>query len=484
MTVTYSLDVSTSSFFCLYKLLFRWRGSVWKSVWTELLAWLAVYTMMSMTYRQVLTGHQRIIFEDLCVFFYAYSDYIPITFMLGFYVSTVFTRWWDVFMNVGWVDSPMLLISCLIRGADERARVVRRNIMRYLVLTQALVFRDISASVKKRFPTMQHLVTAGLMTENELMVFNDVPSPHAKYWQPMHWAFCLCRTSREEGLISSDILLIDLLEKLRQFRVNVMNLTMYDWVPVPLVYTQVIHIAIRTYFFLALFSRQYLDLSTRQDITAMPKTIDIYIPIMTILQFVCFVGWMKVAEVLLNPLGEDDDDFECNWILDRNLQVAFSVVDDAYGKFPPEARDPWWETSHPEPLYTAESAARAPNPQQGSCKFMATEDDEYMVRPHIRIHENEAKMMWDELEGDDVVPVEKLKPKESVNGSTDFLNKLAEKKLGALGRLRRQSGAFIGHQQKRRASSGSTPTSARKKRSMSSMFASDFHRSPPSRYLY
>jgi hypothetical protein len=43
---------------------------------------------------------------------------------------------------------------------------------------------------------------------------------------------------------------------------------------------------------------------------------------------VFYLGWLKTSEVLLNPLGEDDDDFDINWWIDRHVQVSFALVDD------------------------------------------------------------------------------------------------------------------------------------------------------------
>lgn len=43
---------------------------------------------------------------------------------------------------------------------------------------------------------------------------------------------------------------------------------------------------------------------------------------MTSIQFVFYMGWLKVGEGLLNPWGEDPDDFETNMLIDRNLAVS------------------------------------------------------------------------------------------------------------------------------------------------------------------
>lgn len=58
MTVQYNLDVSTSRPWTLFKLLFRWRGSIWKSITLELFVWLLLFALISAIYRVVLTSEQ------------------------------------------------------------------------------------------------------------------------------------------------------------------------------------------------------------------------------------------------------------------------------------------------------------------------------------------------------------------------------------------------------------------------------------------
>lgn len=93
---------------------------------------------------------------------------------------------------------------------------------------------------------------------------------------------------------------------------------------VPLVYTQVVTLAVYSYFVTAVMGQQWVENKTIEE--GFVNMIDMYFPIFSLLQFFFYMGWLKVAESLINPFGEDDDDFEVSWMIDRNLQVSYMIV--------------------------------------------------------------------------------------------------------------------------------------------------------------
>jgi len=60
-------------------------------------------------------------------------------------------------------DRVMLYIATLVDGVDDTSRIIRRTLMRYLTLGSLIVFQATSVRVKKRFPTMDHILEAGIL---------------------------------------------------------------------------------------------------------------------------------------------------------------------------------------------------------------------------------------------------------------------------------------------------------------------------------
>uniref|UniRef100_A0A672GM81 Bestrophin homolog n=1 Tax=Salarias fasciatus TaxID=181472 RepID=A0A672GM81_SALFA len=256
-------------------------------------------------------------FEKLSIYCDRYAELIPVSFVLGFYVNLVVTRWWGQFENVPLPDRLAALVGGHVRGADEASRLTRRTLMRYANLSGVLIYRSVSTAVYKRFPTMEHLVQAGLMTSEELRHLEDLPSAHNKFWVPCMWFVSLALRARTEGRINNDVALTAILTELNSLRTKCMKLYGYDWISLPLVYTQVVTVAVYSFFLACLIGRQFLDPTQGYP----GHDLDFYLPVFTLLQFFFYVGWLKVAEQLINPFGEDDDDFEANLLVDRNLQV-------------------------------------------------------------------------------------------------------------------------------------------------------------------
>ena len=97
----------------------------------------------------------------------------------------------------------------------------------------------LSVRTKARFPTEQHLVDSGLMTEEELTLFAKTEAPYGKWFIPIVWISNLFTKLRRDGRISSDYQLKMLYDEVQMYRGGFAMLMVYDWIVIPLVYVQV-----------------------------------------------------------------------------------------------------------------------------------------------------------------------------------------------------------------------------------------------------
>ncbi|XP_045763507.1 bestrophin-4-like isoform X2 [Maniola jurtina] len=355
MTVTYTGEVATCRGFGTFlKVLSKWRGSIYKLVWLDLLVFLLIYYILNLIYRLLLDEHSKRMFEGVVNYCSFHGNVIPLSFVLGFYVSVVMNRWWHQYTTIPWPDSIAVFVSASIHGQDERGRLMRRTILRYVCLCLTMVFTMISPRVKKRFPMHGNLVEAGLLLENEKVILEDLnekfPKP-TKHWLPIVWATSIVTRARKEGRIRDDFAVKTIIDELNKFRGQAGLLLSYDTISVPLVYTQVVTIAVYSYFITSALGSQWVDNKLQSHSTSVYiSNIDLYFPVFTTLEFFFYMGWLKVAESLINPFGEDDDDFEVNWMIDRDLQVSYMIVDEMHHEHPELIKDQYWDEVFPSEL--------------------------------------------------------------------------------------------------------------------------------------
>ncbi|VFV33608.1 bestrophin-1 isoform 1 [Lynx pardinus] len=325
MTVTYSSQVANARLGSFSRLLLCWRGSIYKLIYGEFLIFLLSYYIIRFIYRMALTEEQQVMFEKLTLYCDSYIQLIPISFVLGFYVTLVVTRWWNQYENLPWPDRLMNLVSGLVEGKDEQGRLLRRTLIRYANLGNVLILRSVSAAVYKRFPSSQHLVKAGFMTPAERKHLEKLSLPHNTFWVPWVWFANLSMKAWIGGRIRDPVLLQSLLNEMNVLRTQCGLLFAYDWISIPLVYTQVVTVAVYSFFLACLIGRQFLNPAK-----AYPgHELDLVVPVFTFLQFFFYAGWLK---------------------------VSLLAVDEMHQDLPPMERDMYWNDPEPQPPYTAASA--------------------------------------------------------------------------------------------------------------------------------
>ncbi|KAF7637439.1 Bestrophin-like protein [Meloidogyne graminicola] len=139
----------------------RWRGSIWKAVLKDLIA----YYIILYVQWGLMDEKQKEYFTGWIKWCEIGTQYIPLSFLLGFFVAVVVARWWEQFNWISWPDKLMMTVSTCLPGKENLE--VRKTIARWSSLQSAIAWTGISVRTLKRFPTERHLVESKLMTEEE-----------------------------------------------------------------------------------------------------------------------------------------------------------------------------------------------------------------------------------------------------------------------------------------------------------------------------
>lgn len=296
--------------------IFRWRGSVWKAIWRDLIIWLLAYYSVRLVIDYFLTQHHRSSVKNLVKMFDTYTNRIPLEFLLGFYVSQTVSRWWTQVHDLKSPHDLMATIVAYVHENEAESARIRHTVARYLLMGNTIAFRNISSRIREVYPTNDSFVQVGLMTEEERKLIEKAPACVA-FELPFVWAMELVRAK-----VGNQVRILAGFSKLRG---SILSLMRFNAFSLPLVYTQTVTVAVYGYFVFCLLGHQFAEIE---------GTVDTVIPFLTIFRFMFGVGWLKVAQDLAKPFGDDDDDLDVCSFLAMFADTLFTLADYAPNNFP------------------------------------------------------------------------------------------------------------------------------------------------------
>ncbi|XP_046450197.1 bestrophin-2-like [Daphnia pulex] len=155
------------------------------------------------------------------------------------------------------------------------------------------------------------------MTQKEKEKYEVIIPVVNLFWVPATWFVSALNEAVSAGILKNESGAKLIMEEFLEFRANCGALWSYNWVSIPMIYTQVCTLSTYSYFIACLMARQYTGPSLQS-----LEDIDIVLPLGTMMELICYVGLLKVAEQIKNPFGDADEDFDLNFLITRHLRTV------------------------------------------------------------------------------------------------------------------------------------------------------------------
>uniref|UniRef100_A0A8R1DPR7 Bestrophin homolog n=1 Tax=Caenorhabditis japonica TaxID=281687 RepID=A0A8R1DPR7_CAEJA len=313
MSVNYSLDAATASglllfhkkikeytfpAFAIFIILFRLKGSLWKLIWREMLGWTVLIVFLYMVYVNLLKGSE---YEPYYKLLIDMTKDVPtdgtLTFLLSYMTYNSLTRWQDTFKCLAWPENVAFLYKqyCNKKAMTEHeAKCLNRSVARDEV----------------------NLLKSSRLNAN---------SPH--YWVPIDWIVVLIRSRYKSGRHAKDSIMTEVqyktfITEINKLRGRTGDVLSYDWVPLPLALFQSLTIFVYSTLIVNCFQMQGRIITSGKSGFS-----ELFVESMSTLPFsMLYLSFQRISQVIINPFGQDDDDFEVQYLIDRHIKVLNEIL--------------------------------------------------------------------------------------------------------------------------------------------------------------
>jgi len=262
-----------------------------------------------------------------------------ITFLLGFYVAMIAKRWWDQIGKLPDAVNFCLVLGGLVWSKDkpgptsaQASLQFKKTVIRYLLLSWTMCLSGISTPLKEKFATVDHYIEKKLITKIEAdalkMTSRDCIN---KWWVPLSWITSMINDAfNNTGLIPKDHK--DVVNSVCKFRFELHSVAEYRLKPLPSIYKQAVWAAVCGWMLMGVVANQN-TVHHREEGVTLSMIIYFSFPFHGLLMYMLVIAWLKIADILSNPFGNDKHDVNLASILELNIWKASTLLENQENAF-------------------------------------------------------------------------------------------------------------------------------------------------------
>ncbi|XP_046445783.1 bestrophin-4-like isoform X1 [Daphnia pulex] len=297
-------------------ILLKWKRSVYKLLWKHMVIYAIVYIWLSILYEFILDEYGKMNFRVLAEHCSRYSGSINLMVLLGFFTSTAMQRLYS--MQTPETDQSITVFIFSLKPDLPEGPVIIDQFVRWQLLALIFSFCLVSHPIRKIYPNLSSLQTAGLLTQDERQIIEDSLLTNKNTSCDLiviDWILLLLKETFMKKRFFSEGNYLKNVDAITAFKKSCKNMTKFSEQNLSPALVQAVTLAVYCFGCVTIMARTFAKEEAPVAIAMIT-----YIPVLPAMQFFIYFAWLCFGKAALDPFGEDEDDINVKHLAQSHVE--------------------------------------------------------------------------------------------------------------------------------------------------------------------